>query len=57
MSKLSKAGVTRCVAGIGRTTAVRLAELGAHVVAISRTQADLDSLKEQVGHADGKKQH
>ena len=34
--------------GIGRAIAVKLAECGASVVAISRTQEDLDSLKEQV---------
>ena len=34
--------------GIGRDLAVRLAEYGAHVIAVCRTQADLDSLKQQV---------
>ena len=34
--------------GIGRAIAVKLAECGASVVAISRTQEDLDTLKEQV---------
>ena len=35
-------------AGIGRGIAVKLAALGAKVHAISRTQADLDSLKQEV---------
>jgi len=35
-------------AGIGRAIAVRLAELGAKVIGISRTQADLESLVKQV---------
>ena len=34
--------------GIGRAVALKLAQCGAKVVAISRTQADLDSLKEEV---------
>ncbi len=34
--------------GIGRSTAKALAKSGAEVVAFSRTQADLDSLKEEV---------
>ena len=34
--------------GIGRGIAIKLAECGARVVAISRTKEDLDSLKEQV---------
>ena len=38
--------------GIGRDLAVRLAEYGAHVIAVCRTQADLDSLKQQVGLRD-----
>ena len=36
------------VEGIGRAIVVKLANLGAKVYAISRTQADLDSLKQQV---------
>ena len=39
--------------GIGRDTAKALAECGAEVIALSRTQADLDSLKEEVGHCPG----
>ena len=34
--------------GIGRGIAIKLAECGAQVVGISRTQADLGNLKEQV---------
>ena len=36
------------ITGLGRGIAVKLAELGAKVHAISRTQADLDSLKHEV---------
>lgn len=36
--------ITGAGKGIGRATALTMAERGAHVVAISRTQADLDSL-------------
>ena len=36
--------------GIGRGIALKLEECGAQVVAISRTQTDLDSLKQQVYH-------
>lgn len=35
-------------AGIGRAVAKALAQYGAEVIAFSRTQADLDSLKEEV---------
>ena len=35
-------------AGIGRGIAIRLAELGAAVIAVSRTKEDLDSLKIEV---------
>ena len=35
--------------GIGRATAVMLAQSGAHVVALSRTSADLDSLVDEIG--------
>ncbi|XP_072030085.1 L-xylulose reductase-like [Amphiura filiformis] len=38
----------RRFAGIGRVTATKLAECGARVIALSRTQADLDSLKQEV---------
>ncbi|MDO6732171.1 SDR family oxidoreductase [Marinovum sp. 2_MG-2023] len=41
--------VTGAGKGIGRATAVLLAERGAEVVAISRTQADLDGLKADIG--------
>ena len=34
--------------GIGRATAKALAGYGAEVIAFSRTQADLDSLKQEV---------
>lgn len=34
--------------GIGRCIALKLSELGAKVLAVSRTEADLDSLKEEV---------
>ena len=34
--------------GIGRATAKFLTKCGADVIALSRTQADLDSLKEEV---------
>lgn len=34
--------------GIGRAVAKELAKSGAQVIALSRTQADLDSLKEEV---------
>jgi len=37
--------------GIGRAIAVKLAELGAKVYGISRTQADLDGLRTQVSLA------
>ena len=35
-------------AGIGRATAIALAQYGAEVIALSRTAADLESLKEEV---------
>lgn len=37
-------------AGIGRATARALAKYGAEVVAFSRTEADLQSLKQEVSH-------
>lgn len=37
-------------AGIGRAIAMKLALCGAETVAISRTQADLDSLKAEVDY-------
>ena len=37
--------------GIGRGIAIKLAELGAKVHAISRTQEDLDSLKQEVSES------
>ncbi|XP_052265495.1 L-xylulose reductase-like isoform X2 [Dreissena polymorpha] len=43
-----KALVTGAGKGIGRETAKRLAQLGTHVVALSRTQEDLDSLKFEI---------
>ena len=36
------------IAGFGRAISLKLAELGAKVHAISRTQEDLDSLKQEV---------
>ena len=36
------------ISGIGRACAIALVETGADVVALSRTQADLDTLKQQV---------
>ncbi len=41
--------VTGAGKGIGRATAVMLARAGAHVVAMSRTAADLDSLVDEIG--------
>ena len=38
-------------AGIGRAVAKALAQCGAEVVAFSRTQSDLDSLKEEVSRS------
>ena len=40
--------VTGAGKGIGKATAILLAECGANVIALSRTQSDLDSLKTQV---------
>lgn len=41
--------VTGAGKGIGRATSVMLSELGAHVVALSRTAADLESLQAETG--------
>ena len=41
--------VTGAGKGIGRATAVFLAGRGAHIVALSRSQADLDSLAAEIG--------
>ena len=41
--------VTGAGKGIGREIAVLLSKLGARVVAVSRTRADLDSLKREIG--------
>lgn len=41
--------ITGAGKGIGRATAVLLAKRGAEVVALSRTQADLDKLKGEIG--------
>ena len=46
-----KAIVTGAGKGIGRETARLLAEQGAEVVAISRTESDLDSLAAEIGCA------
>lgn len=54
--KGKRALVTGAGKGIGREIAAVLTECGAQVVALSRTQADLDSLKSEIGcetiHAD-----
>lgn len=44
-----RALVTGAGKGIGRETAILLHECGAHVIALSRTQADLDTLHAQIG--------
>src|SRR5689334_1937994 len=44
-----RAVVTGAGKGIGREIVKILADCGAHVTAISRTQADLDSLKAETG--------
>ncbi len=44
-----RALVTGAGKGIGRAIAVRLAGCGAHVVALSRTAADLHTLHEEIG--------
>lgn len=41
--------VTGAGKGIGRATAVLLAERGARIIALSRSQADLDALKAEIG--------
>lgn len=41
--------VTGAGKGIGRHTAVLLAQRGAHVIALSRSQADLDALSAEIG--------
>ncbi|KAL4240025.1 hypothetical protein ACF0H5_000820 [Mactra antiquata] len=46
--KGKKALVTGAGKGIGRSVAKKLVELGADTVALSRTQSDLDSLKQEV---------
>ena len=38
------------LSGIGRYIAKELSNGGAHTIALSRTQADLDSLKAEVGY-------
>ena len=51
-----RALVTGAGKGIGREIAILLTECGVQVVALSRTQADLESLKAEIGcetiHAD-----
>ncbi len=41
--------ITGAGKGIGRETARMLASRGAHIVALSRTQADLESLEDEIG--------
>src|SRR5918996_160274 len=41
--------ITGAGKGIGRATALMMAKRGAEVVALSRTQSDLDRLKEETG--------
>ncbi|MDT0682993.1 SDR family oxidoreductase [Roseicyclus sp. F158] len=41
--------ITGAGKGIGRATAELLAERGAEIIALSRTQSDLDSLREKIG--------
>ncbi|WP_116082393.1 SDR family oxidoreductase [Tropicimonas sp. IMCC34011] len=41
--------ITGAGKGIGRATAELLAERGAKIIALSRTQSDLDSLREKIG--------
>jgi len=41
--------VTGAGTGIGRACAVALAQAGAHVIAVSRTQSDLDDLQAELG--------
>jgi len=41
--------VTGAGKGIGRACAVALAQAGAHVIAVSRTQSDLDDLQAELG--------
>lgn len=41
--------ITGAGKGIGRACAKRMAERGAEVIALSRTQSDLDSLREEIG--------
>lgn len=41
--------ITGASKGIGRDTARLLAERGAHVIAMARTKADLDSLADEIG--------
>lgn len=48
-----RALVTGAGRGIGRQTAVVLAELGASVVGVSRTRSDLDELAGEIGAAGG----
>ena len=43
-----RALVTGAGKGIGRTTTKALVQCGAEVIALSRTQSDLDSLKQEV---------
>ena len=49
-----KALITGAGKGLGRATAIAMAEAGAHVIALSRTKADLDRLEKIVKKIKGK---
>jgi len=48
--KLKFSGICFLSQGIGRATAKALVQCGAEVIALTRTQADLDTLVKEVGH-------
>jgi NAD(P)-dependent dehydrogenase (short-subunit alcohol dehydrogenase family) len=45
--------VTGAGKGLGRACSIALAEAGAHIIAISRTQSDLDKLKKDINKING----